>query len=221
MLTEWLDYISAVSILMPFIISISQFSRLNTELKFLAYFFSFATAIEIIAFTMSIYRLNNLWLMNIYTLIEGVVFFWLLGKWFESKTMFVVIITLLALYVGYWCYTTFLQEGILIFNSKEMTVKAIFLIFLSGYLLIKLSMKDEINLLNNYIFWISAGILIYFLVSLVVFSSADFMITDKFSAMHYTWTIHSIINILANLLFFYAFLCYRKNNSYISPQSLQ
>lgn len=216
MTTVWLDYFSSASVLLPLIISIIYYKRLNKELKVLSVFFFFVAVVEIITTVMSVCRINNLWVMNIFTLIEGGVLILLIGKWYESKKMFLVAVTYLSIYVAYWCYTTFLIDGIFVFNTKEMSIKAIILIFLSGYLLIKISMADEIQLLSNYLFWICSGILIYFLVSLVVFSSADFILDDKYRAMRYTWTIHSIINIIANLLYFYAFICYRKTNSYSS-----
>ena len=216
MIARWLDFISSLSIFFPLVIAVLNFRILNNELKVFAIFLCFAGAVEIITYVMSLYRMNNLWMMNIYALLEGVVFIWLIGKWLGSKKMNVITNGLLVIYIAYWCYTTFLPGDLMAFNSDELSIKAIILIILSGYLLVRLGLKEEVKLTGDFIFWISAGILIYFLISLVVFSSANIILDDSHRAMYFTWTIHSIINILVNLLFFYAFICYRKTNLYSS-----
>ncbi len=214
MTSECLDLLSAGSILIPAVISIAKFKKLNFELRVFALFFSFATAIEIASTVMSQCRMNNLWLINVYVLIEGFVLCYLIGKWFETKKLFALSMVIFVVYFIVWCYTTFLVRSIFLFNSKEMSVKSMMMIFLSGYLLIKVSLKDDEPLFQNFKLWMASAMLIYFSVTLIVFSTADFMLDDKYEAMHYSWTIHSIINIIANLLFAYGFVCYyKKTNS--------
>jgi hypothetical protein len=205
---RYLDILSTSSILLPFLISAYQYKKLGSELRLLVFFFGFATVVEIVMFTLSRYHLNNLWLLNIFVLTEGFVLCYVLGKWLETRKIFLAAMILFSLYFIFWCLTTFGEQGIFEFNNKEMSFKSIILIFLSGYLLIRLSQEEDTFPLQNFKFWIASAVLIYFSVNLIVFATANFLLEDKFHAMHYSWTIHSIINIIANLLFAYGFLCY-------------
>jgi hypothetical protein len=201
-----LDYISALSILVPLIVSFLRFTALNRDLKILTCFFVFATVIETSNFIEFTHQMNNLWLLNIFALIEGAVFFYLCAKWFDSLKAFRAVMLLFGLYFIYWIYTTFITGNFFDFNDKEKTLKGILLIVISGYLLIRISAEDSLLMTKDYRFWILSAILIYFSVSEVVFATAHFVLENQ-PAIQKAWAIHSVINIISNLLFAIGFAC--------------
>ncbi len=213
---RWLAYISSLSSLIPVLSAAYQYNHLSKPLKLLAQLLVFGALVEGVNFILSHYKQNNLWLFNLYSITEGFVFCYLMGRWSDSKRMFIVSISLFFLYLLYWLYSTFIGGSLFGFNSHEKTIKGLMLIFLSGSLLIRISMDESIIMLSDYRFWITSAILIYFSVTLIVFSTATFGFEDHHRAMNYSWVIHSVINIISNLLFAYGFVWhYRKMNSFI------
>jgi hypothetical protein len=213
---QWLIYCSSLSLLIPLFTSIAKYKRLNNELKFLTWLFIFGAIVELTIYISRGYKFHNIWIFNIFALVEAFVLFYIIGKWFNSSRMFKAAIFLFALYGLYWFYTTFITSSIFDFNSKEKTVKGILLIFLSGFLLFRLAENEEIKLISDYRLWITFAILFYFSLTLIVFTTANFLLTDHTKAMQYSWAIHSVTNIISNLLFAFGYLCYyRKTNSYI------
>jgi hypothetical protein len=213
----WLGILSSLSILFPFAAALYGFRLLNKELKLLAGLFIFSTAVEITSFITSYYRVNNLWLLNSYNLIEGFVFFYICARWFQSATVFKVLMTIFGLYVLYWMYSTVVASTIFDFNDKEKTLKGILLILTSGYLMLQFSKEETIVLTQDYRFWIIASILIYFSAGVAIFSTANYILEDNVKAMYYSWNAHSVINIICNLLYAYGFTWYyQKVNSSIS-----
>jgi hypothetical protein len=208
-----LDYISAFSVLFPLAAALYKFRQLNTGLKILGVFFIFSAAVEAMMIILSGYGVKNVWLANVFALLEAAVYFYLCGRWFNLVEMFKAVMWLFIMYFIYWLLTTFFAGSFLEFNDKEKVLKGIFLIGISGYLLIRISAEDSIMLVKDYRFWILSAILIYFSISEVVFATANFILDNNHPAMEYVWAIHSMINIISNLLFAYGFVCYyRKVN---------
>ena len=214
-MAEILTYLSSASILLPAAVSFYYFPKLNSELKLLSVFFGIGVVTEAIVLSTSYFQVNNLWLINIFVLLEGFVLMYLIGKWFDSKRLFLVSMFLFVIYGIFWFITSLVSGNIFEFNRHEKTAKAIVLVLLSGTLLIRLSMNEQIDLLKDYRFWMTSAVLIYFAVTLIVYSTASLMLNVSHYLMHYTWSIHSGINIIANLLFTHGFVCYsRRMNSY-------
>lgn len=213
---EWVNYISAFSIAFPVFFSLYAYRKLALEMRMLSWFFTCAAAIELIILVSAFLKVNNLWLINLYALAEGIVLLYVIGRWLKHPRLFSLSILILVIYAAYWIYSTWVLGSLYLFNSREKAVKAIFLILLSGHLLIRQSLTEDIIITNNPVFWILSAILIYFSVSIIVFCTATFVLDNKNMAMMYSWTIHSIVNIIANLLFAVGFICtYRKTNYYL------
>ena len=179
-------------------------------MKILGVFFIFSTTIEFTLIILSEYGIKDIWLINVFAMLEGLVYFYVCGKWFQSEQMFRRVMFLFVIYFIYWLYTTFITGNFIEFNDKEKILKGILLIIVSGYLLIHISKEDSIMLAKDYRFWILSAILIYFSTSEVVFATANFVLENR-PAIQYAWAIHSVINIFSNLLFAIGFACsYRK-----------
>ena len=186
------------------------------EMKLLAWLFVFGTVVESFNFIEFSQHRNNLWIVNIYTLLEGVVYFNLCARWMYSPRLFRLGMQLFIIYVLYWIFTTFISGSFLQFNSNEKVLKGIFLIGLSGYALIHLSREDAIMLTEDYRFWILSGILIYFSITEVVFATSNFILDKNEPALRTIWAIHSVINILSNLLFAIGFVCNYRRPSFFT-----
>jgi hypothetical protein len=207
-----LDYLSTLSILIPLGASLYKYRLLTAELKVLSWLFIFASTVEVINFIQFRSGINNLWIINIYVLVEGAIYLYVIGRWFDSVKLFRLTMALFAAYFIVWACTVFVSHGFFELNNQEKTLKGILLIILSGYLLIRISMEDSITMTQDFRFWILSAMLIYFSLTEVIFATASFVLENQ-PAVHYAWAFHSIINIISNLLFAIGFACsYRKMN---------
>jgi hypothetical protein len=210
---NWLDYLSSFSILFPLAAALYGFRRLNFEMKLLGYFFILSAFVDVTLLITASFHANNLWLLNIFMLIEAAVYLFICARWLHSEKLFRSVMVLFVLYFLFWIYTTFVSGSFTEFNDKEKTLKGILLVLISGYLLIRISQEETIYLTRDYRFWVLSGILLYFLIGVIVFTTANYVLENHVKAMYYSWSIHSVINIISNLLFAYGFLCYYRKMS--------
>src|SRR3569832_666901 len=100
-----LDYNSAYSIVIPQAVSIYRYQYLTFELRVLCGFFICSAFMEIFNLIVLYTHIPNLWVMNLYTLTEGAIYFYVCGKWFNTKKEFRVVMGMFAQYFIYWIYT--------------------------------------------------------------------------------------------------------------------
>lgn len=149
-------------------------------------------------------KINNNLLADIFYIVEGsmlIVYYYLL---FHEKEFLLPGLILLVSFIAFGLYTTFVDPGMEAYNSTFRTGESLIIQALSAYSLIRISKDPKINLVKNPQFWISASFFIYFSVNVAIFFTATFFYDNSTVFMSKTWGIHSIVNILANLIFTFA-----------------
>jgi hypothetical protein len=208
-----LNYVSALSALVPLVASLYKYRTLNSLLKGVSLFFVFAAVVELAGDILAQQKINNLWLINIYSLIEGFIFCYVIMKWSESRSFFLTGAILFSVYFLFWWYSGFISGTIFNLNGEEKTVKAFMLLFLSGYFLIRLSTNENVIMMEDYRFWISCALMLYFSVTIIVFCTETFLV-NGYNVSYYSWIIHSVTNIISNLLFAFGFIWYYRKVSF-------
>jgi hypothetical protein len=198
---NWLDYASSLSILIPALTAILVFGRLNAEMRILALLFIFAAFIEGLNFLSAANSINNVWLINIYSLIEGSILIFILSSWNKYRLLKQAFNLALIIYVLFWIVTTLIINNIFHFNEVEKTAKGILLILISGIILMQNTRTESVKLFRSFVFWITSAILIYFSLTLIIFTTAIHLLNGNHEAMEYSWQIHSVVNILTNIFF--------------------
>lgn len=155
---------------------------------------------------MSFYKINNNLIADFFYLSEGLILIAFFYRVINEKEFYIPALFLSFSYLIYGLYTTFIDPGPESYNSNFRTGESLILQAISAYSLIKISKKEDINLTKDTSFWLSSGIFIYFSVNLVIFFTATFLFEDKVYTMSKTWIIHSIINIIANIIFTFGLL---------------
>jgi hypothetical protein len=203
-----LNLISGFSILLPLTLGLVKLKSLEKEyvLPFVLVCVSFL--VEIVADILSINKLNNLWLGNIFFLTECFLWCLILRQWLQSRKLRAFIFIFLAVYLVVWTFTTFFVLDFYKFNSYARTLESFVFVFLSCFLMMAISTDTSQPLFRNPKFWFGSALLIYFSVNLIVFGTVNYMLTQR-TLMDNTWMIHSFTNIFANLLFAVGFLCIR------------
>jgi len=98
------------------------------------------------------------------------------------------------------------------FSQRMDVTKALLLIFLSGFALIRVSEEVEPMIFRNSKFWFLTASLLYFSGSLLVFCLENQIIKSNMSNQF--WAIHSLCNIFTNILFSISLLCNSKHKMY-------
>jgi len=205
-----IDFISAVTILLPVVAGLFKIKSFNNDFRWLFVFFLFSMVIEFVAHSLKQRGINNLWLGNIYFLVECFVLSIIIARWLKSKRLRIFIAVFLAAYLVVWIFTTFFVLDFYIFNNYARTVESFVFVFLSCFVLMTVSTDTSQVIFQNPKFWFGSALLIYFSVNLIVFGTVNYISSNHGHLMDNTWMIHSVTNIFANLLFAIGFLCIRR-----------
>lgn len=200
-------YISAISSILPFIAGLIKFRSAGKTSRLIIFYFMICVIVECVSFYLTHNKTNNNLLADIFYMVEGLIlitFFYLI---FNEKDFFYPAIILSVSYLGYGLYTTIFDPGPYAYNSNFRTGESLVIQALSAYSLIRYSKMENGNLLQNTEFWLSAGLFIYYSVNIAIFFTATFLVDESTYVMRKTWIIHSIVNILANLIFTFGLTC--------------
>lgn len=201
-----LDLISGFSILLPLLAGLGKIKSLEKEYTLLFVLVAVSFAVEIVADALGLYHRNNLWLGNIFYLVECFFLSIIIARWLHSKKLRQFIIIFLAAYLPVWVFTTFFALDFYTFNHYARTIESFAFVFFSCFLLMAVSTDTSQVIFKNPKFWFGSALLIYFSVNLIVFGTFNYM-----SSVHgNAWPIHSVTNIFANLLLAIGFLCTRR-----------
>lgn len=206
-------HITTFTILIPIIIGITRFSKLEKETKWLWYMLIPVALIQFFSIWWQNYVMkNNLPFFYLYILIEILFLAKLYGLYLkESKfKLFIPITTLLFVVVFFirfitnwesiWEYSTYLRtlEGMIV------------IIFASSYFVHEYRKQEVMYLQRSASFWISGGLILYFSCNLLLFGFSELVFSQEKSIFQSIWVIHTIVLILLYISFTIAFLCKKK-----------
>lgn len=199
--------VSFLSVLIPItflLIRIRKISR--TFLLFgLILIISFLVDLTVTIFVANTWKYSLI--LNIYTIIETLLFLILYFRIepFSSRKFAIPILLLLLLVFGWLTFNY--SNGFSTFNSKFRSVECLMVIIFSGLLMIHESNYSLLPLFKNSLFCLNSVLLIYFSISLSIFSIADLILIDHPTEIAKLWVIPMWLNIFCNLSFTYCFWC--------------
>ncbi len=176
--------------------------RANREQFRLSVLIFIAAGVEVAALALSVYKINNLPLLHVYTVVE----FILLAGIF--KRPLAGVIPALYFRLLYGAFALYALLHILLpgrswyeHNAWPRAIEAITLILL--VLLFFYNTLKELNfrhLESAPLFWISTGLLFYFSSSFFIFISSNYVLGENELAVM-LWAIHMIFTIVRNVFF--------------------
>ncbi|MCW3083960.1 MAG: hypothetical protein JWP12_1326 [Bacteroidetes bacterium] len=149
---------------------------------------------------------SNLPLFHFYTLLEftlmSVMYFVFYKQYVKKNYLFLFMIPAFYI-VG---YVDYLLHGLNCIDSLSASIESVILTIyaLISFLIImnKLIFKD---LLSAPFFWVNSAILLYFLGNLLIFAFCTYATESERVNTQAVWALHSILNIIFNLLICVAF----------------
>ena len=193
--------------MLPLFAGLIVFRRSDIDLRWLVLFFAFATLVETISRMLSAEYKNNVWLLNIYLLIECIVFVNMLAFWHGRPGVRFGAAVATATYAAFWAVMIFRLGNIFEVNDEAFTAAALLNVAFAGLALYELSGRPGPSLLRNPRFWMAAGILIFYSVDVTIFSIFDLVTRRGGTTLRSMYVIHSVLNIFANTIYAVGFLC--------------
>jgi hypothetical protein len=202
--------LSASSALLPFFTGLVFLKHLSKELKFIWFFFVYSVLHETTLALLAINKINNLWLGDIYTLLE--LSFWILFfSFLEGHKVRKILIRLTILFwFLLWILIALLGKNLFEVNNITRTVEGLFILIIGFYTLYKLDKKELSLFFISPHFWLISGALIYFSGTIIIFSLANIILNNH----QEIWMLHSIYNITMHLCCAYGFVCVKLGSIY-------
>ena len=205
-----LAYVSlATTVIVPFILLFLRIKPAEISFKFLFIYFYLAALSELVLLFMQRQGINNMPVINIFSLLEfgllsGFLLFLPITK---NKN---ILGTLVLGIIIFDLLHYFLINPLSSFDSVAMTIQNISLTIFSASVLIKVARDYTHPIFKNPLFWFSIAIFFYFSVNVAVFCTGNFLLDDHTHLRKYTWIVNSLMTILSNFFYAIGILCLRK-----------
>lgn len=202
----------------PVIAGFSVYRVLRFDMKIALYYLLYNALTELIALPFNLKHINNLWLYNIFSLVESIVYFYLFSHWFGARNKVRVFLSMTLLYFILWIGTKFFLSSIMDYDYIENLFKSIIMTLLFGILIVKIQAEDSLPLYRDYRFWFSAAIIFYsclYMATMIVHIGKFAVNNEKL--VRTSWLVLTATNTVSYLLLTYSFLCfYKKRTSHFS-----
>ena len=198
---ELITDISIYSVVIPFCIGVLKFSNLNILQKWVAILVLVTSFGELAIYIMDKVSGNNLPVVHLFTVFQFVIFVLIMKKGLTPLIPKRVFDFLIVFFVLFAFCDAFWWHGIYNFNTYSRPLSGFILLFLALCFFYKTLKELKIKHLEKTpLFWVSAGILVYFSGSLFIFLFTNFVKSSD-QALLTLWGIHAIFNILLNISF--------------------
>jgi hypothetical protein len=216
---HWIIYVSLSAIVLGYISSLKAF-RLDMPMvqRYFSLFLLFVFLGELfgIAWPRTLYSLagypqSNQWFYNVFHFLSYLFYLWLFYRVLETDKLKKTIRTFAAVYILFALSNMIAVQGILILNTYTDLLACFIMVFLSlAYYYRLLHAPEIITLHRDFFFWVSTGLLIYHLGSMMGLFLINVMNAISNESAR---NIHLIIQLSAALMYInysIAFLCLKK-----------
>ena len=204
--------LSFFSIFIPGVLSFFYFNKTELNFKPFIYFVFFTIMVEVIGNFQFYSKINNTNIFILFTVIETVFFtLFLRQKMIKSSIRKVTSLILVLLFTYYFIRYLQIGFGAVMLNEIRF-VSSVVIIFFAGICIINQSSNTSVFILLNPFFVIAFAGLLYHSVSIFIFGALSLILENTTQLVGQAiWKVHSIFNIISNILFAFAiWLSYRQ-----------
>ena len=199
-----------ILVIISTLISILFYKKLEPVwLRFFTWFMLFTILVQIVGYIYSLdFKKSNHFIFNIYLLIQFLFYFGIFYKTFQTKKLKLLAILASIGFIVY-SFSNFLYEpGFYTFDTSSNTLGSVLtIIFCLLYFVSLFKSEEFINYFKIPMFWISTGLLFFFVGNFMYLSFIDYIIKynlDKSGSVY--WFIMITLNLLLYSLFSIGFL---------------
>jgi hypothetical protein len=151
--------------------------------------------------------INAMWISQLYTLIEFCI---IAAVYFvETDKLSVKNAIKWSIYVFcvFWIIAKFSFEPMILYDNYTSPFAAVLLIVMATYKLIELLRESKNSVFKKSMFWISTGIVVYYVGTMPLFALANMLLTRPLDEFANFWRINWGLAIVSNLIYSKAFTC--------------
>jgi hypothetical protein len=195
---EWLVRLTLVPVFIAALLGGMRFRRLQPGLRYLAAgIIGFILPLELLGFFLLLQHRNNLFLMPIFTIGE----LWLLGLVYRATLQSAAFTRsfpwLIGGFASYAVLDSMLGADLTQFRPGQQVVQSILVLSFVGLYFRKLLQELAVHQLGREpMFWVSTGLLIYFLGYLQIALFSNYLLHYSYQLNANIWAVHSLLFIL-------------------------
>lgn len=146
--------------------------------------------------------MNNLFLMNIYTVLNYVLCSILFRQLFSEKRMKNLVIYTTIFFSCFAVFNLIFIQGFYFMNSYTLMINSILMVLYSILLFFEMftNRSAEWDVLKSIEFWIGSGFLIYYGGNFFTFAYSFEYLTWNSNIKFNIWNLHSVLRIVFNVL---------------------
>lgn len=197
----YINYFSSFFVIVPLIIGLILRIFTKKGVLFIYFLTLFSFFIEILNITFAFSGHNNLFLQDIYTPVEFILFALFYRSFFDSFSKSPIHFALIGAFVCVAIFDSFFVNDFFTINNFSDSLEAVVFILysLTAFFFIMKRLMFE-DLLNTAFFWINIAILIYFAGNLFLFMFSNYLQNNDRDQYLAVYNIHSITNIIYYIL---------------------
>jgi hypothetical protein len=203
--------ISFIPTLISLLAVIIFYKKLQPKwLRLFFYLLVFTLAVDVGAVLYSYYfKKSNHFIINIYLPVSFSFYFLIFSKTFETKKFKTIIYTAFIVYLLFFLYGIIFIEGLYYFNTYSYCLGSILIVMCCLLYFMRLFTSDRLmNYFTIPMFWISTGLLFFFVGNMVHMSLLRYIIDNHLDpAGHIYQFIMVTLNVLLYGSFTISFLC--------------
>lgn len=206
-------YISTCTGALPFLFALPGLKQLYKQNQPFVLLISITVVVEAVAMILFFNRANNMWLYYSYTVVEFALLTASLQRMQYQKVPVQVTGALVLLVLAVTLADVLYISGLQLYNAFSRSVSCLLLIIISlfaFYDLIKNHSQNNFGLSSSALFWLALAILTYMAGNMFVFAVSNFLYTSKHPLYNNVWQIHSVLNIIFNIILVNVVLCLKK-----------
>ena len=202
-LQQILVRLTLVPVLVASVIGVLRFHRLPDNLRYLAAgvaFFLFPMGV--LGLGLMTMQRNNLFLMPIYAVGELLILLLVYHATMQSRLFTRLMVVLFLGFVGYLVLDSMGVQALTRFRPGQQVIQSILILLMVGFYFRRLLHELQVRRLwQEPMFWVSAGLCIYFLGYLQIALFSNYLLRYSRQLNMNIWAVHS-------LLFIVLYLCY-------------
>lgn len=205
-----LAIIAAITYLIPLIAGMSRFKWLNRTMRVFL-LLCLCSCLEVFSeYILSVKKINNLFLINYYFLLDDLFLSVVYSLSIEERKTKWIILTLALLFACIWIVDKmyFAVPGQM--NTEMGVTSRIFIIVASIVIVLALMKKTNTLLIDDPVFWVATGSVIYSTGVLLIIGLGNELIKIGSFYFYVAWHINWSLAIVANLMFTRSFYCRAK-----------
>jgi hypothetical protein len=199
-----LHVISSFSAIIPLSAGVGRYSRLRPEARLLLILFGLTVIVEAYGFYCGQTKQNVYWFYHIYTPLEYGFLMVVFSFWQKNAALARALRLSIVVFTIVCIVNALIPNNLTKMNSFTISLSCIVYALVSAITLISLKKSDCGNISSDIRFWVSSGLLVYSSGGLGYFVFFPLIAQSHMVAV---WSVYSVINILAYVLFGIGFLC--------------